>query len=137
MLRQIIYISGATRPFSNSDLQALCQRCQEYNAAQGITGLLIYSAGFFIHVLEGEYTAVGTLYQTICNDRRHAVMNRLVDCPIARRLYSNETLEFHHLQSNTRSDLHRIRSLIKQGGNHTPLSSRKLIKQLIELPECA
>ncbi|SFP88039.1 BLUF domain-containing protein [Hymenobacter arizonensis] len=68
----ILYRSHATHPTTEVQLQALLRKCRPYNAAHGITGLLLHSNGLFVQVLEGPEAAVCNLYARIKQDVRHS-----------------------------------------------------------------
>jgi len=68
----IIYASDATKPFSSSELLALLTKSRENNSRLGITGMLLYKAGAFMQVLEGEESEVQKLYKKIKQDSRHS-----------------------------------------------------------------
>ena len=59
----IVYVSSATRLFAAEDLVALLQAARDYNARIGITGMLLYKAGNFLQVIEGDAAAVNALYE--------------------------------------------------------------------------
>ena len=73
---QLVYVSAAVVPFSQADLRELLMKSREKNATLGITGILLFADGTFFQVLEGERTAVESLFNVIERDRRHA--NKLV-----------------------------------------------------------
>lgn len=85
----IIYFSRSVEPFGENDLAAILQQSHHNNAKTGITGVLLYVRGSFIQVLEGEKAAVESLYRRIEQDHRHIDLDRVLDRPIARRLFSN------------------------------------------------
>jgi hypothetical protein len=54
-LYHLIYESQVTRPFSKPELVNLLQQARQFNEANGITGLLLYTPdGRFLQVLEGS-----------------------------------------------------------------------------------
>ncbi len=67
----LTYASTATRDLSKSDLNELLAQCRKNNAELGITGMLLYKDGNFMQVLEGEESAVRSLYAKIGRDPRH------------------------------------------------------------------
>lgn len=68
---QVLYRSRAvTRP-NAAELQQLLAHARHRNAEAHITGLLLYSDGRYVQVLEGPEEAVRTLYARIRRDPRH------------------------------------------------------------------
>ncbi|MGY6632609.1 MAG: BLUF domain-containing protein [Alkalilacustris sp.] len=70
MLR-IVYFSSSPTPLSPEDLAALLAVSRRNNAADGITGLLLYHDQNFLQVLEGEEAAVTACFERIRRDPRH------------------------------------------------------------------
>jgi len=68
---QLVYHSHATRRPTEVDLQGLLAWSRHYNAEHGITGLLLYSDGRYVQLLEGPEAAVSDLYAHIQRDARH------------------------------------------------------------------
>lgn len=55
---QLIYLSSATHDLSDGTLKNLLRESQSRNASSGISGLLLYSEGNFIQIIEGSHAAV-------------------------------------------------------------------------------
>jgi hypothetical protein len=53
------------------ELLAILRRSRAHNPGLGITGVLCYSEGIFLQVLEGGRSAVNRLYCGIAADKRH------------------------------------------------------------------
>ena len=77
MNTQLLYVSSAAYPMSREDLTEIIEGARMKNYAQNITGLLLYSAGQFMQLLEGEPSNVIGLYERIRIDKRHNNINRL------------------------------------------------------------
>ena len=71
MLVRLMYASRAAAPVDAPALQLILRRSQEHNPRQGITGVLCYSEGIFLQVLEGGRGAVNRLYNRIVADPLH------------------------------------------------------------------
>jgi Sensors of blue-light using FAD len=67
----ITYLSSATSLFGETQLLDLVDQCQRNNTKLGITGILVYSDGNFMQVIEGPDLATETLYERIKLDARH------------------------------------------------------------------
>ena len=68
---QLIYVSGASTPFSDSELRSLANKSARNNAQRDITGLLLYHDERFMQFLEGDVFNVGGKFEVIRNDPRH------------------------------------------------------------------
>ena len=71
MIFYLIYLSSATKLFSDNDLSEILAVSRVNNTRRDITGLLLYHDGSILQVLEGEKEAVMDLYNHIEEDRRH------------------------------------------------------------------
>ena len=71
MTFSLVYVSRAASSVTSQDLLDLGAASQAANAAAGITGLLLYSDGGFLQMLEGPRAAVESLYASIEHDTRH------------------------------------------------------------------
>jgi hypothetical protein len=94
-----VYVSTATRPFSQSELVDLLSHCHENNVALGITGLLLYKDGNFMQMLEGEEETVKTLYAKIGRDPRHQGLLTLLEGPQAERQFPDFSMAFRNLDA--------------------------------------
>ena len=70
-LIRLIYTSRATVPFDDSEIESLLVKSRRTNYDAAITGVLSFSHGCFLQVLEGPESGVLTLYSRILNDTRH------------------------------------------------------------------
>lgn len=71
MLVRLLYASRAVEAFDEVELAAILGKSRHNNPECGITGVLCYSQGVFLQVLEGGRSAVNKLYGRIVGDVRH------------------------------------------------------------------
>jgi len=71
MLVRLMYASRATAATTDGDLAAILKASREHNPTEGITGLLFFTDGVFVQVLEGGRNAVNARYKRIVEDPRH------------------------------------------------------------------
>ena len=71
MLIQLTYASRISKMLAPDDLKGILAASQRNNQRVGITGALCLSSGIFLQQLEGDRTAVNTLYHRILLDPRH------------------------------------------------------------------
>lgn len=67
----LTYLSSATDLFDEDQLAALLADTRPRNEERGLTGMLLYSDGNFIQVLEGPDEAVEQTFRAISADPRH------------------------------------------------------------------
>lgn len=68
---RLIYSSAAASGMSYGTLVEIMDHAQARNVERGITGILCYGSGQFLQALEGDRSAVNTLYHQIARDFRH------------------------------------------------------------------
>jgi hypothetical protein len=83
--RQIIYISDARFGINRHDIEDILSSSRLNNGANGVSGMLLYSAGVFVQALEGEPETVGDLYARIADDPRHANIDLVEDIMVDER----------------------------------------------------
>lgn len=71
MLVRLMYASRAVPAVDQDELIAILKKSKANNPKAGITGVLCFSEGIFIQVLEGGRDAVNRLYNRIAADARH------------------------------------------------------------------
>ncbi len=72
MLVRLMYASRAVPAVDQEELVAILKTSKVNNPKAGITGVLCFSEGIFIQVLEGGRNAVNRLYNRIATDSRHS-----------------------------------------------------------------
>lgn len=88
-MKQLVYISKATEPFTSASLTALTEVASSNNKKLNVTGCMLYASGYFLQLLEGNNSSVDTLYQKIEKDSRHKGTRILIEKELEddRRLY--------------------------------------------------
>ena len=71
MLVRLMYASRANDSINQEALAAILKKSRQNNPATGVTGVLCFSEGLFLQVLEGGRLPVSQLYNRIANDPRH------------------------------------------------------------------
>ena len=77
MLVRLMYVSRAVPAVDQEELLAILRKSKANNPQQGITGVLCFSEGIFLQVLEGGRSAVNRLYNRIACDERHTQVELL------------------------------------------------------------
>jgi hypothetical protein len=71
VLVRLMYASRAVAAVDQEELLAILKKSKANNPKAGVTGVLCFSEGIFIQVLEGGRNAVNQLYNRIATDSRH------------------------------------------------------------------
>lgn len=92
-LHHLIYSSTANINLTEAELHRLLGRWRATNASLGITGLLLFSEGEILQVLEGDAEVVHQLYAIIAADSRHRSVVKLADGAVANRAFANWSMQ--------------------------------------------
>lgn len=93
-MQQVIYASAALRPFSEAELAELLAAARANNERLGVTGMLLYDAGSFLQVLEGEPLVLPSLFEKIGRDKRHHRVVALLERNIEQRQFGEWRMGF-------------------------------------------
>lgn len=113
----MLYLSQTTRPWTQDDLAALAERCQQRNAKDGLTGLLLYGNGHFLQLLEGRRQPLLLTYDRICRDPRHTHLTLLLDGPISQRTFPEWAMGVLNLDTAAEVDRQRFRAIVAAFAN--------------------
>lgn len=70
-LSQLIYCSRVSPDLDISAIYDILERSTEYNSAQGITGMMVFSSRYFLQAIEGPDSHILALRNKIQRDKRH------------------------------------------------------------------
>ncbi|MEO6204526.1 MAG: BLUF domain-containing protein [Mycobacteriales bacterium] len=95
-MRSVVYASRALAPFDDDELLHLLETARARNDEHGVTGMLVYAAGSFLQLFEGEDDAVEVIWDRIRLDPRHTGLRVLQDGPVRGRLFGEWSMGFEH-----------------------------------------
>jgi hypothetical protein len=93
-LSRVIYLSSAVGVLRADELDRILLRSKAANSGSGITGLLLFHEGAFLHLVEGPAAGVASLMQKILRDRRHANLVVLEAGPCEARSFPDAPLHY-------------------------------------------
>ncbi len=93
----ITYVSSASIQFNEATLVDLVEQCQRSNLRLGVTGILVYSDGNFMQVIEGPDLPTTALYDRICRDTRHRGVTTVHQQAIERRDFQGWSMAYNIL----------------------------------------
>lgn len=111
-LMQLMYISRAVKPFTQQELEELVAKANSNNRHIDVTGSLVYNAGVFLQVLEGDKNQLLELYDTIKDDPRHHKVKKIYFEKADRRLFSKWFMHLANIEASDSKDLTPIRDLL-------------------------
>lgn len=86
-LATLCYVSSAVAPLSADYLEALLRQSRDRNAANEVTGALLYCDGNFIQYLEGPTAGMAPIWASIRKDPRHSGVIVLFEDTTGERLF--------------------------------------------------
>lgn len=98
MAHQLVYLSAARREFSTQELRDLLATARAHNAAADVTGLLLYSQGSFMQLLEGSEAAVLSTFARVERDRRHHRVVRMLERQVEERAFPDWSMGLRPLE---------------------------------------
>ena len=88
MLVRLMYASRAVPAIDQEELVAILRKSKANNPALGVTGVLCFSEGIFLQVLEGGRSAVNQLYNRVAADTSHTSVELLCYEEIGERRFA-------------------------------------------------
>ena len=89
MLVRLMYASRAVPAIDQEELITILRQSKAHNPSIGVTGVLCFSGGIFLQVLEGGRSAVNRLYNRIAADPRHTDVELLLYEEIGERRFAS------------------------------------------------
>jgi hypothetical protein len=93
-MKNIVYLSTAVKLMNDDELIEILKVARENNAARNISGVLLYSEGTFLQVLEGNEEDLDSIFGEIQKDRRHKNIIALIDEPISEKNFADWSMGF-------------------------------------------
>ena len=102
-IKQLVYISKATVPFTTDSLKELTEVANVNNEKLNVTGCMIYASGYFLQLLEGSAESVDILYRKIEKDDRHKGTKLLLESKVDedRRLFDKWFMTSFNVDTTT------------------------------------
>ncbi|GAA0661538.1 BLUF domain-containing protein [Rheinheimera tangshanensis] len=114
-LYQLVYISERYRADGDQVINDIKLQAESNNQKLNITGALLFNDRYFLQYIEGEFNAINSLYNTICNDPRHNNVRLLLRKEIAERDFSRWSLGVKKLlDTEENQDLLSLLSMLGQ-----------------------
>jgi hypothetical protein len=101
----LIYLSAGVNWFSETELTDILSISNINNSRTNITGLLLYSEGNFIQLLEGEEQNVKDTYDRISKDQRHKGITPIASGSIDKRNFPEWAMGFKSINSGEMKEL--------------------------------
>ena len=99
-LNQLVYVSRASKTWSEDELAALLQNIRPKNHARGVTGMLLYDQQSFLQILEGAEDVLQELFAQIQRDTRHHQIVTILQKPIPKRQFPDWSMGFESVSAD-------------------------------------
>ena len=88
-IHTVCYVSTAISTITNDNVNEIFDGIVEKNLGLGITGVLLFSHGNFMQVMEGPPQYLLPLYETIKRDERHHHIIEILNQSTSERMFEN------------------------------------------------
>lgn len=115
-LGHLLYLSDATWPLTHDELEGIRLVSEQNNQALDVTGVLFYSSGHFVQLLEGDEHVIRRLFDRIACDRRHHHVRLLIERPASERIFADWSMGLLDLGGYSETDRRNLDDLIHLAG---------------------
>jgi hypothetical protein len=123
-LFQLIYVSSAARDLDQGDIRRVLDTSVKHNTVNHVTGMLLYSYGNFLQVLEGSEAAVDEAMSRITIDPRHHGIIVLLKEPVEARDFADWAMGFRGVQASDAQTWPGYAPFFENGFNAEQLSAK-------------
>lgn len=94
ILVSMTYASRANPDVSAKDFNEILQQAQVNNAANGITGMLIFNKNYFLQTIEGPRAQINRLLYALVADQRHHDLQVIETHELAHREWAKWSMNY-------------------------------------------
>lgn len=94
ILVSMTYASRANPNVSAKDFNEILKQAQKNNAANGITGMLIFNKDYFLQTIEGPRAQINRLLYSLIADQRHHDLQLLETRELKHREWSKWSMNY-------------------------------------------
>lgn len=94
ILVSMTYVSRANPDMSDKELSEILRQAQQNNAANGITGMLVFDRHYFLQTVEGSRAQISQLLHSLLADERHHDLQLLETRELKYREWSKWSMNF-------------------------------------------
>ncbi|MFC6203150.1 BLUF domain-containing protein [Psychrobacter urativorans] len=94
ILVSMTYASRANSDVSANDFNEILQQAQRNNAANGITGMLIFNKDYFLQTIEGPRAQINRLLYSLIADQRHHDLQLIETRELKHRLWAKWSMNY-------------------------------------------
>jgi hypothetical protein len=105
------------------------------NKLLNITGLLLYTGDNFFQVLEGDVSAIHTIFNNIIKDNRHTDVTLIIEEPICKREFDQWSMGFYYISAEQLTEISRSSDLLLHDTSLVELDdgrTKKILKAFLK-----
>lgn len=132
---QLFYISKAGPTIDQNEIDSILAKARSFNSSQNIGGILLYRAGIFLQLLEGEPAPVNALYEKISKDKRHSNVIKMFEVEGNPRIFNDWSMGFCELGDLQVKMINEVLSWNKLISNSEKIDNQLILKMLTRFKE--
>jgi hypothetical protein len=129
-MKNLLYLSTSRTLLNDDVLLDILESARINNKKHNVTGVLLYSEGSFIQVLEGVDDDVDAIFEKIGQDIRHKNIIVMMDGPLAQRNFPDWTMGFASVDADKSTalidNLITTDKVLSQRGDHPAVAMLKV-----------
>lgn len=94
ILVSMTYVSRAAKEMSAKEISEILQQAQYNNAANAITGMLVFKDNIFLQTIEGSRARINRLLHSLMTDQRHYDLQVLETRELMHREFSRWSMNY-------------------------------------------
>lgn len=94
ILVSMTYVSRAAQEMSAKEISEILQQAQYNNAANAITGMLVFKDNIFLQTIEGSRARINRLLHSLMTDQRHYDLQVLETRELTHREWSRWSMNY-------------------------------------------
>lgn len=94
ILVSMTYVSRAAKEMSAKEISEILQQAQYNNAANAITGMLVFKDNIFLQTIEGSRARINRLLHSLMTDQRHYDLQVLETRELTHREWSRWSMNY-------------------------------------------
>lgn len=94
ILVSMTYVSRAAQEMSAKEISEILQQAQLNNAANAITGMLVFKDNIFLQTIEGSRARINRLLHSLMTDQRHYDLQVLETRELTHREWSRWSMNY-------------------------------------------
>lgn len=108
-MKSVLYVSVADPELGTDTVHSIVSHSRRRNAAEGVTGFLLYNGSNFLQLLEGEAAIIDACYGRIQRDPRHSGVVTLRDAAVDVREFPEWAMRYSLVEQPVENTLTAVR----------------------------